>query len=193
MFQAFLNYLNQRLPLNETEQDMLRQTLEVKKYPKGALLLAEGQISKAFFFNLSGMVRLFYLKDGVEKTTYFYPEATFISAYESFIRQSPAKFSFQAVEETEVVVISQEAAASLLAFSPKMEALARIAMEEELMANQKIIESLLTLSPEQRYDQLLRENPGIFQRVPQIHIASYLGVQPESLSRIKKRWLSRKS
>jgi len=191
MITPFINHLNQLLPLKSAEEEMIRQTLRVRQYPKGALLLSEGDIASAFYFNISGFVRLFYTRDGEERTAYFYPEGTFISPYESFVRQQPATLSLQATEETQVVEISLEASAQLLAFSPKFEALARIAMEDELIAHQKMISSLLTLSPEGRYSQLLKEQPTIFQRVPQHYLASYIGVKPESLSRIKRRVLKR--
>ena len=111
----------------------------------------------------------------------------FISAYASFMKQTPCPFSLQATEPTEVAVIGLEASGKLLNYSPRFEKLARIAMEEEMISHQEIIASLLTLRPEERYAELLQNNPEIFQRVSQIQIASFIGVQPESLSRIKKR------
>ncbi|MEL6652342.1 MAG: Crp/Fnr family transcriptional regulator, partial [Bacteroidota bacterium] len=77
--------------------------------------------------------------------------------------------------------------------SPKFEFLARLAMETELIAQQRIIANLLRLKPEERFYELMERQPEIFQRVPQRYIASYIGVKPESLSRIKKRHQLRKS
>lgn len=193
MIEKFINHLHQRLPLNSEEEELLRQTLTVKRFDKGDFILQEGSISNAFYFNLSGFVRLFYVKNAAEKTAYFYSEGTFISAYESFVKRRPTAFNLQATEATALVEITLEASGKLLHFSPKFDALARMIMEEELITNQKIIAQLLTLSPEERYLQLLHEQPEIFQKVPQHNIASYIGVQPESLSRIKKRALERES
>ena len=188
---TFITHLNQRLPLSSQEEEKIKETLNVRRYTKGEFLLLEGGIAKSFYFNLSGFVRLFYTREGEERTAYFYPEKTFISPYESFVHQQPSTFSLQATEDTDVVEISLEASVELLAFSPKFEALARIAMEDELIAHQKMIAFLLTLSPEERYQQLLNEQPNIFQRIPQHYLASYIGVKPESLSRIKRRVLKR--
>jgi CRP-like cAMP-binding protein len=187
MIQTFLDYLDGKIDLTPEESAFVAEQVSIATYKRGAFLLKEFEISKAFFFNLSGFVRLFYNQKGEERTAHFYPEGTFISAYQSFIKHTPSTFYLQATEETTVVVINRAAAAALLVFSPKFEILARIAMEEEMISYQEIIASLLTLNPEERYFHLLEKNPTIFQRVPQRQIASYIGVKPESLSRIKKR------
>jgi len=180
-------HLSNYIPLEESDLNLLVELVPIRRYSKGEFLLRAGQTSKEFFFNISGFVRLYYLQQGEERTAYFYGERLFISAYESYVKQKPSNFYLQATEETTVAVIGVEAAQKLLSTAPKFEALARIAMEEELISLQDIIATLLTLSPEQRYLQLLERNPKIFQRVPQVYIASYIGVKPESLSRIKKR------
>ncbi len=187
MIEQFIQHLQKYVSLDESDVNLLHQVLVIKHYKKGTLLLPEGQIAKAFYYNLEGFVRLFYLKDGLEKTAYFYPKGTFISPYESFVRQTPSKLNLQATEQTSLVEITINAAAQLLQHSQKFDLLARIAMEDELIVHQRIIQSLLTLSPEERYANLLEESPQIFQKVPQHYIASYIGIKPESLSRIKKR------
>ena len=189
----FIQYLNRKVMLDSADRVYLSRNLLVKTFQKYQVICPEGEISRAFYFNLDGFVRLFYNVDGKEKTAYFYPPGHFISDYESFVHQVPSRFNLQATEPTTLVEISQTAAAQLLAFSPKFEVLARIAMEEELMTNQKIIAALITQSATQRYHQLLADHAEIFQRVPQRFIASYLGIEPESLSRIKKRAHTRKS
>jgi CRP-like cAMP-binding protein len=183
----FITYLHQFVELNGEDEKLLHRVLSVRHFKKGEHLLAEGEVSTSFYFNLAGFVRLYYVKDTVEKTAYFYPENTFISAYESFVQQTPSKLNLQVTEDTSLIELTVKTSAELLSHSPKFETLARIAMEDELIAHQKIIASLLTLTPEERYFQLMKENPEVFQRVPQHYIASYVGVQPESLSRIKKR------
>ncbi len=190
-FKKFVDHLNAYVPLTDDDISFIEGLIPVRTFQKGDFLLKAGQVSNAFFFNSSGFVRLFYLQDGAEKTAYFYGEGSFISAYSSFMRQQPCTFFLQATEETEVVVIDVEASQELLTYSSKFERLARIAMEEEMVSLQEIIASLLTLNPEERYAGLLEKNPLIFQKVPQIQIASFLGVQPESLSRIKKRYKER--
>lgn len=192
MLTAYVRELAQHITLTSELQTLLENTLTVRSIPKGEHLLKAGEVSRAFYYNLQGLVRMYYLVEGIEKTTYFYPEGHYISAYDSFVRQTPAAYYFQACEPTQVVEINQEAAFTLLQQAPEMEALARRAMEDELISHQAMVAALLTQSPEQRYQQLQAHQPQLIQRVPQVILASYLGIAPESLSRIKKR-LIRKS
>ncbi len=189
--ERLIHYLNRVVELSEEEQAYLKETLRIDQFKKGEMLLKEGDISTSFFFNLEGFVRLFYTTDPDEKTAYFYPPNSFISAYESFTKQTPVKFNFQAIQPTTVVTITTKATTALLAASPKFGFLAQVIMEDELAAHQNIIASLLTLTPEERYFQLMEERPDILNQVPQHYIASYIGVQPESLSRIKRRHLKK--
>ncbi|MEL6591100.1 MAG: Crp/Fnr family transcriptional regulator [Bacteroidota bacterium] len=193
MIQAFIEYLSAREALHDSEQEAVRQNCELISLSKGDHLLRAGTISDAFFFNLQGCIRLYYLRNGEETTAFFYQEEMFISAYESYLYQQPALLNFQAMEACELIKISRTAASSLLKSSPKFEFLARLAMETELIAQQRIIANLLRLKPEERFYELMERQPEIFQRVPQRYIASYIGVKPESLSRIKKRHQLRKS
>jgi len=191
MINHFIEYLNQFVTLEAADRQIIHEVTRIKKVEKGDFLLQEGEISKSFYFNLSGLVRLFYLKSGEEKTAYFFPKNTFISAYSSFLKAIPSEINLQAVESTHLVEINTDASMRLLEHSSKFEALARIAMEDELMNYQEIVASLISLKPEERYYNLLQKNPEIFQKVPQHQIASFIGVQPESLSRIKKRLLKK--
>lgn len=187
MLQQFIDYLQNHISLNKKEVDFIYQTLNIIQIKRGDFILKEQQISKAFYFNLKGCVRLFYMVDGMEKTAFFYTQHQFISSYKSFVKQLPAEHNLQAIKDTQLVVISHENAYKLLAFSPKFEVLSRIMMEEELMIYQDIIASFITQNPEQRYLHFLKNYPQLVQNVAQHYIASYLGVSPESLSRIKKR------
>ena len=191
MISTFIEHLEQYLALSVEDKAVLYQTLSTKFFKKGSYILEEGQVSKAFFFNLKGLVRLFYNKGEAEVSAYFYPEGYFISAYESFVKQIPTNMNLQALESTELIQINFSTAAELLAYSPKFETIARIAMEDELITYQKLIATTLTLSPQERYEALLNDHPNLIQRIPQRYLASYIGVKPESLSRIKKRFMEK--
>lgn len=128
-----------------------------------------------------------YNVEGQEKTTFFFVENQFVSSYESFTKQKPSTHNLECVEPCELIVISQESAMKLLQFSPSFQELARIMMEDELSIYQSIVASFITLSPEERYLELIRNRPDLIQRIPQYQLATYLGVNAESLSRIKKR------
>lgn len=182
-----INYINNFIHLNQEETDYIISQVPIRKFNKGDLLLKEGDISKAFFFNLQGCIRLFYQAPDSEKTLFFYTENQFITAYESFTKGTPSKYYIECLENSVVAVFSLETEMKLLNKFPKLEVLVRLVMEEQLGIYQHIISSLVTLSPEERYQQLMNEYPQLIHRIPQYYLASYLGITPESLSRIRKR------
>ncbi|WP_281350274.1 Crp/Fnr family transcriptional regulator [Maribellus comscasis] len=158
-------------------------------YKKNEMIFCEGKISHDIYFVIKGCVRFFYNVHGKDRTAFFYTEGQFICAGESYTFQVPAKENFQAIEETTLMIFSRKNTDKLLKISPKFELIARIATENELISCQKIIASFVTQSAEERYKELLNNNGKLFQRVPQQYIASFLGVSPETLCRIKKRVL----
>jgi CRP-like cAMP-binding protein len=187
MIKGLIQFFEQHVELNKEETQYVMDSIPVQEIGKNTLLLAAGEISKSFYFILNGSVRMYYDVDGVEKTAFFYFENSFVSSYESFTRQVPAKHKLQTLENTTVAVISSEVAMQLVDRFPKFEFLARIMMEEELIVYQEIISSFITLNAEQRYLKLLNEQHPILQRIPQHQLATYLGVTAETLSRIRKR------
>ncbi len=187
MIDELVKYFEKYTALEQEEVQFLKDNLEVRAIKKNQLLLEEGTISSEFFFVLKGCIRLYYNKNLAEKTAFFYVENQFVSSYESFVRQIPAKHNFQAVEDGEVVVISHEIAFKIIELYPKFEFLARIMMEEELIIYQDIIHSFITLTAEERYIKMLQSKSPVLQRVPQHQLATYLGVTAETLSRIRKR------
>lgn len=130
---------------------------------------------------------MFYNIDGEEKTAFFYSKNNFVSDYESYVKEVPSKMNFQAIEDTLLIEINKEMANAGLLASQKLSNLAIKFMEDEFIVVQNLIRSMLTESPEKRYWDLIKGAPEIVKKVPQNQIASYLGIQPESLSRIKKR------
>ena len=187
MIEQFIEYLNRHIQLDDNEKQLIKELLPIKIIKKHHFLLKEGDISKEFYFNLSGCIRLFYNVDGVDKSAFFFTENQFVSSYESYVKQVPSKNNLQAVEKTKVVVLDMTSAIKLLEKSSKFEFLARLMMEEELIVYQNLVFSYISLKPEERYENFLESNPALLNRLPQHYIASYLGVSPESLSRIKKR------
>ena len=115
----------------------------------------------------------------------------FVSSYESFTKQIPSKHNLQTIEESIIAIISFEIAYKLLELFPKFDFLARIMMEEELIVCQEIISSFVTKNAENRYLKLLEENNNLLQRIPQHQLATFIGITPETLSRIRKRIYSK--
>ncbi|MGH1338088.1 MAG: Crp/Fnr family transcriptional regulator [Aureispira sp.] len=182
-----LAYLQQYISLNQEEIAFLQQNLTIKEHPKNELLFQEGNISRTIYFVSKGLVRLFYTVDGLEKTAFFYTAGKFICAGESFTYAIPAKENYQTIETATIIHLDKNNIEKLLIQLPQLEIIGRMAVEEELITAQKIIASFVTKSPTERYLELLDQQGELFQRAPQQYIASYLGVSPETLSRIKKR------
>lgn len=179
--------INLYVSLNEQEIQVLENAVDKKTYNKNEIIFTEGNVSDEIYFVTKGCVRLFYNVDGTDKTAFFYTEGQFICAGESFTFNIPASENYQAVEQTEIFVFAKSKTEALLKEVPKFEVIARIATENELITCQKVIASFVTKSAEERYIDLLDKQGELFHRVPQQYIASFLGVSPETLSRIKTR------
>jgi CRP-like cAMP-binding protein len=170
---------------------LLDKIIPVQNYKKGSILLKENEVSTKSFFIIRGLIRLYYNIDGVEKTANFYSENQFVTAFESYTKKKPSSYYFECIEECTLGVINYDIEETLLKSFPKLEVLSRLILEEELSIYQSIVASFVTLSPEERYLNLVRNNDSLLTRIPQYHLASYLGVSPESLSRIRKRIYSK--
>ncbi len=173
--------------LNQEEMSLLENFLTKKTYNKKTVFFEEGKIANEIYFVSKGCVRLFYNVNGNDKTAFFYTEGQFICAGESYTFNIPAVENYQAIENTDLILFTKSDIEELTRQIPKMEVIARVAVENELITSQKVIASFVTKSPEERYLDLLNTQKELFQRVPQQYIASFLGVSPETLSRIKTR------
>ena len=178
--------------LNDEEIKSIENAVEKRVFNKNEIIFTEGRISDEIYFVTKGCVRLFYNVEGNDKTAFFYTEGKFICAGESYTFNIPAIENYQAIEHTELYVFTKATNELLLKEVPKFEVIARIATENELITCQKVIASFVTKSPEERYLDLLETQRELFQRVPQQYIASFLGVSPETLSRIKARVYNKK-
>ncbi|GLB50018.1 Crp/Fnr family transcriptional regulator [Neptunitalea lumnitzerae] len=189
MSTKFINYISSYIKLTNQELKALEPFCTIITLQKNELLFKEGAVANELYFLNQGAIRLFYNVDGNEKTAFFYLSNQFICAGESYTYQTPSSENFQAIENSEVIIFKRKHIEKLLASFPKFEIIARIAVETELINYQHMVKSFITKSPEERYIQLLQNNKELFQKVPQQYIATYLGVSPETLSRIKKRTL----
>ncbi|MBL3657206.1 Crp/Fnr family transcriptional regulator [Fulvivirga sp. 2943] len=183
----FYNSLKAYLPLTEEDKKILKEIVQVREINKNEIFFEEGHISDEIYYVLEGCVRLFYNVDVVDKTAFFYTEGQFICAGESYTYNIEARENYQAIEPSKILVFGKNEIEYLLNKSPKFELIARVAVENELITSQKVIASFVTKSPEERYVDLLDTHSDLFLRVPQRYIASFLGVSPETLSRIKAR------
>lgn len=154
---------------------------------KGDFFLADGQVCKHAGFIEKGLVRYYINADGEEKTYEFGQENNFVCNYESFLPQTPSSKIIQALEDCEMRVISYAGLQVFYRSVKGAERFGRLVIEQVFVQLLQALSSLYTDTSEQRYQKLIREHPDLLQRVSQYHIASYVGVKPQSLSRIRKR------
>ncbi len=187
MEQKIIEYISKYVPLLDEEKSSILRELSYKTFKKGTHLLKEGQISKECYFNIQGLVRQYEIVDGEEKSTDFYSEGEALVAFESASRQVPCNFSWICEEDTTVVIGRLDGIEAAYVKNPKLEKMSRLFINQEFGKYQTLSASLITLNPEQRYLQLIDKRPDLIKRVAQYHLASYLGIKPETLSRIRKR------
>lgn len=179
------------LDLTETESDAFNECIPIKPFKKGTVLLREGQVSRDSYFVIEGCVRKYYIIDGEERTTEFFIEDESVASLQSYKNKTPATHYFECVEDCRLAVLNFEKEQELFKRVPKYETLCRMSMETDFGTQQEALARFITSSPEERYKNLLETRPDLIQRIPQYHLASYLGIKPESLSRIRKRIASK--
>jgi CRP-like cAMP-binding protein len=180
------------VPLTDEEWELLTPDLRYRSLARGEKWISEGQKEQDFGIVLQGNIRHYYTHDGEEKTTYFYFENHLVSSYVSAITGKPSLLTIEALTDSRLLVFSYRHLQSLFALSPKWERFGRLVAEYIAIGLEERMTGLLTLSPEERYLQLLEGNKQkIIERIPQHYIANYLGITPVSLSRIRKRLLEK--
>jgi len=184
---TLIRYFQNIVALTEPEAQAIADSMEIRKYRKGAVLLKEGQISRECYFVLKGCVRSFILQEGSEKIDNFFIEEDWIIALDSFLYQKPSLHYLVCCEDTELVVGTTRKEQTGYDEQPGFESIARKIMEQSFTQMQTDMRTHYTETPETRYKKLLKERPSLIQRVPQYQIASYIGVQPETLSRMRAR------
>jgi CRP/FNR family transcriptional regulator, anaerobic regulatory protein len=173
--------------LNKIEEEAFVKVLEKKRLTKKEYLLSQGQISDKIYFINHGSLRLFYNINANENTVHFLFSGNWHIDYASFLTGTPTIENIQAIEFSEIIQLRKNDLYSLYNRFPIFERLFRIMAENAFMHLSKINKMLNNQEPEQRYRELFKQSPEMFERIPHYYIASYLGVKPETLSRIRKR------
>ena len=187
MYTQILARLSSFITLDKKEQDHFVSKLTIKHYKKKELVLREGEICRYAYFINSGCFRYYYTVDGQENTAQFFFENGWYTDYESFLLEKPTQQSIQTLEPTELVLLTARDLQQLYMDIPKFERFGRLMAENAFLGIRKRSEMMENQTPEERYLHLIQERPKVFERIPQHYIASYIGIQPPSLSRIRKR------
>lgn len=188
MYELFFQEFNKKVTLTQEEQDIIRQHLMPKKLRKKQYLLQEGDVCKFIAFVEKGALRQYSLdENGNERIIQFALEGWTISDLYSFLTNEIASYHIDALEDSELVLIGKSAHEELLQKVPKYETYTRLQITGAYIAMQKRLTSIISSSLEERYSSFTALYPNIVQRVPQHMIASYMGLQPETLSRIRRR------
>ena len=186
MQHILFEFISKYVTLTEEEQNAIISLNIFRSVKKGTILLREGQKSKESYFVLKGCIRTYYVVDGEEKTTAFYTEMDALTP-PCVISKTPSEFYISCIEDSILTVSDLEMELEMNSKFPKFETMCRI-LSEELLAKERIdFDEFKTSSPEQRYLNLIERRPDLVQRVPQHQLASYLGITPQSLSRLRAR------
>ncbi|MDY6900400.1 MAG: Crp/Fnr family transcriptional regulator [Cyanobacteriota bacterium] len=193
MHESFYAFIQKLSPEFTVDINLLKSILKVREVRKGEFLFHKGDICEFVAFTYKGCLRSFVIKDGKEYTLFFHTENKTFGDYESFQKRKPACFSTQAIEDSEVLIFNHQTM-HLFENAPGGQKLLRLVAEDlAFMLRDKLL-SLLIDTPQERYLKLMETQPELLQRIPQYYLASYLGIEPESLSRLKRRInLNRKS
>lgn len=186
-------YCLEFVPFTRENLTLIDQFFEPQFFKRKTYILEEGKICDFIAYINKGTVRHFHIHDGNEITCDISFENSFITDFSSFANSIPSNYNFQALDDCELLVIKKKNLQTLYNICPKFETLGRIMAEKIAQRSTEIARSLASDRPEARYLKLLQQHPDLFQRVPQKYIANFLGIGPESLSRIRKRISGRKS
>lgn len=186
MENTLFDFISKYITLTEEERNAILSLDLFRSAKKGTTLLSKGQTSKDSYFVLKGCIRVYYIKDGEERTTAFYTELDAFTPH-CVINKVPSEYFISCVEDCVLLVSNSDMEAEVNSKFPKFEIMCR-KLSEETLAKQRIdFDEFKTSSPEERYLNLVEKRPDLIQRVPQHQLASYLGIKPQSLSRLRAR------
>lgn len=165
----------------------IKQNTKAITIPPKTVLLEEGEIANTLYLINKGCLRLFFFNDGKDITFQFFFEENFVASFDSLYKGTPSYFSLESIESSEVFPIKKEDFYEQMESNHSLRLLYEEIIIERFSFYQQLFLSRIKNTQQQRYEELLKDYPNIIQRVPQHYIASYLGITPISLSRIRNR------
>jgi len=192
MKDSLKQYISKFNKFDQDEIELIVKNTQLESFKKGEIILREGQVCSKCYFVIDGCVRQYQIVDGEEKTTAFFTEGQAAVMYSSYLKSTPSEYYLSCVENSILTAGTREAEQELHKQYPKLEYLVHTLMPHDLDKAEKRIALLNNYKPQERYLKLMETQPEILGRVPLHQLASYIGVTPESLSRIRKRILEKR-
>ncbi len=192
MQDILFDFISKYVSLTDDEKNATLSVEIFHSVKKGTILLKEGQTSKDSYFVLKGCIRTYYILDGEEKTTAFHTEMDALTP-PCVTSKTPSEYYISCVEDSILTISNSDVELEVYSRFPKLETLCRMISEEQLGQERIDFDLFKNSTPEQRYLNLLQKRPDLTQRVPQHQLASFLGMTPQSLSRLRTRILEKKS
>ncbi|KAB1230339.1 Crp/Fnr family transcriptional regulator [Chryseobacterium viscerum] len=192
MTESLKKHIREYIEISDEKLDSYCNAFTLKKLKKKEFLLKEGEIGDFEGFVVSGCFKVFHTNHNAsEQILYFGTENWWISDIDSFINNIPSKLTIQALEDSEILLISKADKEKLYSEMPEIERLMRLKFQMSIIALQRRIIDNLSKSSEERYVEFLKAYPKTAHRLTNIQIAAYLGVTPEFISRIRKKMVSK--
>lgn len=185
-----LGFLSRFVALDDEQRALVRKLTRIERYPKGTLLLGEGQVARESWLVVEGCVRAFRTVEGQERTVDFHSELHPVTP-PTLGTDTPSPLAYVCAEDVVAGASTPAEVERGLLEHPGFEPICRVMGEAFLSQLQAAHIETLTRTPEQRYRDLVTKRPDLLQRVPQYQIASFLGITPETLSRIRRRLAKR--
>lgn len=187
-YDQFWGVINRLVIFSKKEKQLFQEHLTVIEPKAHTVLVDLEEVATSAYFVLKGCVRFYYItEDGREITGFVFTENMFASSHNSFFNQSPSLQVVETLEPCTLLQLSYESLNRLYEEVPKTNILVRKVLQERFSHAQQVVEALISMRPEERYRHLLETRPDLVNRVPQHILASYIGITPVSLSRIRSR------
>ena len=188
MYSELLNHIKKYVKLTPEEEQLLCENIELKKVNKKEFLLEPGKMCAGNYFVVKGCVRLFFVNNKLnEQIIQFGIENWWIADQDSLMNKQPSNCYIQAIEASELLLLTEKSRIMLFEKIPHLESYFRIMMQIAFVASQRRIGFIFNQTDEERYRHFAKLFPGFMQRVPQYMLASYLGFTPQFLSRLRAR------
>ncbi len=185
--QLLINYLKEKVPIDQEDENFLRQTFDVKHFKKKEIIADKGEVSKYLYFLVSGITRSFYVNNkGAEVTRLITNKNRFFTNFLSFNKNLPSNEIIESIEDSQVLYINREKFYKILEEVPLTKQVFTLVLEDSYTQHLERIEVLSCFSPKERFLHLLNQDKELLYSLPNKVLASYLGITQETCSRLKK-------